>query len=190
VVTLPAQMVHPTLSFFHKAMSGDPQGQARLSVQIDDGLGATQVFSTPAAVTWTQSWVDMEPWLGKTVTVTFAVEQADAEPLLSVYLDDISLGAWTTPVIGEISPAQIGNNWDNAPLTVRGDNFTAGSTLRLDETALVAAFIDEHTLQATIPAGLAAGGYDLWVQNPDGQQNVAPGGFTLGRWSYLPAIRK
>jgi TolB protein len=189
-VTLPTQMMHPTLSFFHKALSGDPAGQARLSVHIDDGVSATTVFSTPAAVAWTQNWVDMAPWLGKTVTVTFSVEQADAEPLLAVYLDDISLGPWTTPVISVVEPAQIDNNWDGAPITVRGDNFTAGSTLRLGETALAAAFIDEHTLQATVLAGLAAGRYDLWVQNPNGQQNVAGGGFTLGAWNYLPVVRK
>ena len=189
-VTLPAQVVHPTLSFFHKALSGDPAGQARLSVHVDDGLDSTEVFSTPAAAAWTQASVDMQPWLGKTVTVTFAVEQADAEPLLSIYLDDISLGPWTTPVIRDVTPAQLYGDWGGAQITVRGDNFTAGSTLRLGDTALPTTFFDEHTLIGAIPAGLAAGRYDLWVQNPDGQQTVAGGGLTLGGWGYLPVVRK
>jgi hypothetical protein len=191
VVTLPAQMVHPTLSFFHKAMSGDPEGQARLSVHVDDGLSATTVFSTPAAVAWTQGWVEMEPWLGKTVTVTFSVEQADGEPLLAVYLDDISLGPWTTPVISEVAPAQIYADWAGAPITVRGENFTPATAVSLGATRLDAVtFMDEHTLQATLPANLLAGSYDVRVENADGRQSVAPGGFTLGGWGYLPIVRK
>jgi hypothetical protein len=50
--------------------------------------------------------------------------------------------------------------------------------------------VDEHTLQATVPAALAAGRYDIRVENAGGQQNVAPGGFTLGGWGYLPFVRK
>jgi len=189
-VTLPAQTVHPTLSFFHKALSGDPAGQARLAVTVEDGIGATTVYSSAATSTWTHVSVDMGPWLGKTVTVTLAAEQADGEPLLSVYLDDISLGPWTTPLIREVTPAQLFGDWDSAQITVRGDNFTAGSTVRLGDTSLATSSSDEHTLQAVIPAGIAAGRYDLWVQNPDGQQNVVSGGVTLGGWGYLPVVRK
>ncbi len=49
----------------------------------------------------------MSPWQGQNVTVTFQVMQAESDTQLQVYLDDVSLGSWKTPLPLETSPARI-----------------------------------------------------------------------------------
>ena len=190
-VQVPAQMQHPTLSFFYKGTAGDPNGSASLAVGIDDSTGATVVFSAPAAPAWTQAWVDMAPWLGEQITITFSAGAPAGEPAAQFYLDDIALAAWTTPVVGDVEPATITSDWTGKQITIHGDNFTPAASLRLNSTRIeTVTCLDAQTLQAILPAGLGPGRYDVWVSNPDQQQNVASGALTLGSWQYMPAIGK
>jgi hypothetical protein len=65
-------------------------------------------------------------------------------------------------------------------LTVTGAGFRPGVTARLDDAPLVELERSgATTLRATVPGALAAGTYDLIVENPDGQAAILPEAFTL-----------
>ncbi len=63
-------------------------------IQVDDGITATTVFSSNLKATdWTHQWLDLSTWKGQTVTLTFTTRQEAGNPLVGVYLDEVSLGS-------------------------------------------------------------------------------------------------
>ena len=84
-VTIPANMLNPTLSFLHHASGTISQGG--LLVTIADGNTQTPFSFTPND--WQQSWIDMTPWLGKTVTITFSNKSV----VDMFYLDEVTLSS-------------------------------------------------------------------------------------------------
>lgn len=75
--------------------------------------------------------------------------------------------------------------------------------LSVTEEGLKTTFISAGHLRVIVPAGLAIGGYDLIVRNPDGVHEVLPAGYTMLEpeaddlfayvfelWTNPPALRE
>ncbi len=197
VVTIPADMHNPTLSFMHQVWFAQSPSttKSRLSVLIAaaDQVTQTEVFSATSVIDWKLGWADLQPWAGQTVTVTFSIAQSAGEPYLRAYLDDIALGSWSTPYVGQVDPASLTPGVP-AVITVTGQNFInpVSARLTLGSQAvggITVTWVDAQTLTVDLPA-LGPGIYDLWVINPDGQQSVRVGGIRVGKQGYLPLVAR
>lgn len=73
----------------------------------------------------------------------------------------------SSATLTSITPAQ-GCNEAPVMVTIGGTNLMPGITAGLGGWSLNATWVDETTLSATVPQGIAAGVYDLVVTNPDG----------------------
>jgi IPT/TIG domain len=187
-LTLPADLHQATLAFLYTLEGG--AGASALTVHVSSTPTSTQVFSATATVPWSLGWADLSPWAGQSVTVTFGIQQAVDEPLLRVHLDDISVGAWTTPVPQIITPARL-DVGATATFTITGQNFIQIPTVKLGNTLLTNVHqIDEKTLQAVLPTGIGPGLYDLWVTNPGGEATALASAVQVGKPLYLPVIAR
>ena len=180
-VTLPAGLHKPTLSYLYASDQIGASGS--FNVAVND----TPVFtSTGATAGWMHHWIDLAPWSGQAITLTFSAQNDLAQGLLTTHIDDITVGSWLTPVIDQVLPGKI-DPGTPAVLTILGDNFSATPSVRLGGVALVnVIWIDEHTLQGTLTSSLAPGAYDLWVTNPTGHQAVKTRAILVGEALYLP----
>jgi hypothetical protein len=183
-VTLPD--VHsPTLAFDYR--SENLSGSFRVNVT---GPGGTSDFSQLMETDWSQGWIDLEPWENQTITVRFTLSQEAGSLYNSLSLDDISLGAWLTPVVNAATPGSL-EQYSGDLITVTGENFMEGATVLLDELSVSpVTVLDDHTLTFNLPVGITIGIYDLWVINPGGQSGYKPGGLRLGWSTHVPLLRR
>ena len=106
-VTLPAQMPEATLSFYAR-LNGAPHANAPLQVQVQTADGAsTPLLTIEDADTWQHHWVDMTPWLGQTITLTFTISHTAGDPLRWGYVEDVSLGTGAYVDAWVSAPAQV-----------------------------------------------------------------------------------
>lgn len=95
-VTLPADILHPTLSFHYIIYTPQGPTQSRFEVEITDGQDTELLFSRATATAgWQHQWEELSAWAGKTVTITFRRTEL-VDEMLTISLDDISLGS-TSP---------------------------------------------------------------------------------------------
>ena len=92
-VTIPPGMLNPTLSFLYSGQFDAPDVDAPFSVSVISGNTSTTVFTGHLSIFWSLGWADMSPWAGQTITVSFNLEQEADEPMVQLFLDDISLGS-------------------------------------------------------------------------------------------------
>lgn len=93
-ITLPADMSNPTLSFFYDLHGASAQNSEAFTISVADGLTSTVVFSTTHNGDWRHHWIDLSPWMGQTITLTFATQTLAGDSYVSLALDDITLGAY------------------------------------------------------------------------------------------------
>ena len=93
IVDVPNEMNDPTLAFTHKAFGDVPYDESGLNVLIQSSITNTQVISVESSALWKSDWIDMSPWSGETVSITFMLEQTDDAPLIELFLDNVSLGS-------------------------------------------------------------------------------------------------
>jgi uncharacterized repeat protein (TIGR01451 family) len=93
-LTIPVAMTNPGLSFLYQFRQGNQDGLSPFSVVIQEGTNTSTLFSTTTVSTnWTHRWFDLSPWKGKTVTITFRLDNAaEGSPVL-IYFDDVSAGS-------------------------------------------------------------------------------------------------
>jgi hypothetical protein len=188
-VSLPPAMHRPTLAFFTKMIQTVPAGQSSFEVRVSDGVTSTQVYTRQQGADWAQGWADLSPWSGQQIQVRFILHQKAGEPPVQLYLDDISLGSWLTPVVVAVSPNDFGENWASTPITITGENFIQTPTVFIGNLpASNIEYINDHTLTATLPDLLTPGYYDIWVINPGQQRGVLMRGLMLGRLVHIPQI--
>lgn len=189
-ITLTDDINQPTLDFMFQLGSLHATTASEISVSISDQYSMTNVFSASVVNQWEHGWIDLTPWLSQTITVTFSLHQAAGEPYVRLYLDNISLGPWLTPLISGVTPSDL-SVWGTDVITITGDNFLLTPTVLLNDVTISGVeWVDAHTLRFSLSAGLAPGTYNVWVINPGGQEAVLSGGLRLGRFIYLPNIRK
>ena len=158
-------------------------GGGYMQTLVDD----TPVFTaSQSASDWTVGWGDLSAWAGQNVTVTFRTSTTPGSGQAVVRLDDVTLGSWLTPVLREVTPAYIGAR-TAVTITIRGDNFLHPPAVQIDGQPLAGVRrLDEHTLEATLPANLAPGSHILWVTNPGGQSGAVL--LRVGRAVFVPVV--
>lgn len=188
-ISIPATVHKPTLSFMY-SIFGSNTDQTYFEITAHQGVSATQIFSTSESTAWKLGWVDMTPWSNQTVTLTFSLHQAQGDMIKTLYLDDISLGSWLTAKPESVSPDRIEVN-ETTQLIISGDNFIATPEVTLNGTKLSGVqWLDENRIAITPPSGLAAGIYDLFIQNPGATESVLTSAVRVGKQVYLPIIAK
>lgn len=92
-VTIPVTMPAPTLSFLYQAGAAGCDGAGCLFLELDDGLATVPLWSlVENSPSWTHQAIDLSPWAGQTVSLTFRLEQMANVPLAWAYLDEVTLG--------------------------------------------------------------------------------------------------
>ncbi|MBX2999216.1 MAG: CHRD domain-containing protein [Caldilineaceae bacterium] len=81
------------------------------------------------------------------------------------------------PAVAEVRPAQGLTDYSNT-LNIYGFNFEDGSIVQLGNQALDTTFIGSTYVRAIVPAGIAAGAYNVTVINPDNKQGSAANAYT------------
>ena len=189
-LVLPAGTHHPTLSFMYEidSMAGaEPYFELSVTSHITTPV-STVVFSATQATPWTQAWVNLEPWDGITVTVEFSLDAPQGSSLVLARVDSISIGEWWTPVISQVTPTHF-DFGEGGVLTISGDNLPLTPTVWLDDIPLLdVTYVDEHTLQATIPPSIPVGLYTLYVFSAEEQVAAAAEQVEIGYCFFLPAI--
>lgn len=185
-LTIPAAMHRPTLSFWYRIDGAVADSETRFVASVAAGATSTEVYSATQAPDWRLHAVDLTPWRGQTVTVRLEFQQASGDFYETLLLDSITLGSWLTPVPVSVEPEAL-PAYAAARLTIRGDNFLPGATVRVGTAPLTSVtWINAQTLEVDLPASFGAGMVDLWVVNPGGQSGVLPAGLRLGRFIWFP----
>lgn len=181
---LPADTHAATLSFAYQVAVA-----AHSSALFEARVNGTTVFSTSVPTEdWTLGWADVSPWAGQTVTVEFVSRSTEFSGPITVQLDDVTLGAWLTPVVRAVEPSLIPSGTATR-LTLRGENFVPTPTVWLGDTQLGnVTWVDERTLHATVPASVKPGVHSFRVRNPSGHESNRPPLLKVGRPLYLPVV--
>ncbi len=104
-VRIPSDMNDPALSFFYRFDKG-PNSPSRLELSIEAGGQTTPLLITDQATDdWAHRWLDVTPWAGQTVTITFNVPQTSGAYSGWAEVDDVSLGASAYPDLWVSAPA-------------------------------------------------------------------------------------
>lgn len=94
LVTVPITMTTPTLSFLYQAGAVQCGAISCLSLELDDSVATTPLWSLTANhAAWNHQSVDLSPWAGQAISLTFRLEQAANAPLAGASLDEVTLGA-------------------------------------------------------------------------------------------------
>jgi hypothetical protein len=193
-VQIPPGMNRPTLSFMYQLSTTNVISQWPFSIRVDDGITSTSVFTSNQLTSqWVHGWVDMTPWLGEHITVTFEASMIhEFGPQVKLSLDDLTLGSWLTPRIDDVMSE---SPWNMGVITITGDNFimpVAGTPLvRFNNTqATNTGWISSTLLTASVPLSLTPGFYLLEVSNPGGQANLFADSFHVGMPYYFPIIQR
>ncbi len=174
----------PTLSFLYALPATLPAGAWVVEIATPE---VTQVFSTALMTTgWQHAWVDLKPYAGQTITLTFALQDATGQ----VNLDEITVGAWTTPQISAVSPAM--KFWEAVTVTITGTNFLPTPSVYLNDLYLTqVTWISPTEIQAVVPKAVPLGTYILRVRNPGNVTAQALAPFVVSqRQVWLPLIFK
>lgn len=186
---IPATLHQPTLAFDFLLTGTVPANGSQLITTITAAGATTSVFTSTVSGNWAHAGIGLEQWAGQTVAVTIAVHQASGAPPASAIIDDVSLGSWQTPVVESLSVQQV-EAMQTSVITITGNNFIATPTVSLGSIALTNIVqVNATMLQATIPATVPAGRYQLIVVNPAGQRALGPT-LLVGRANFLPLTQR
>ncbi len=112
-VTIPVTMTAPVLSFLYDYRSLENSAINSLTVELNDGMTTTEIFSTTAVKAgWTHQALSLAGEAGKSVTLTFALHQAAGKTPAALYLDEVSLGSVganlvvTAPALRRVVPGE------------------------------------------------------------------------------------
>ncbi len=189
VLTVPTDLHKPTLSWLYYLEDLNSTSSA-FEASVSTPVTTSQVLQSAIYSRWAHAWVDMTPWAGETVTITFSLQQDVNEPYVRLSIDEVSLGSWETPILSELSPPHL-EDWADQPITLTGENFIPTPMVYLNDIPMDnVEWVDEQHLHLHLPAGLLPGTYSVWVANPGGQRTGLPGALSLGWFNYLPYLTK
>ena len=159
------------------------------TTSIPAGVFGADPAISGQTLTWTPTPLPYALAAGNTVQVTFQViasagagTYANTATVYGDHFTAASTGPTAqvtlqAPTIGSISLDQECNNIP-VNITITGSNFAPGCTALLGNWPLSVTWLDENTLQATIPQGIAIGTYDLTVTNPGGASATLSNAYT------------
>jgi hypothetical protein len=152
-------------------------------------MTSTTVFTLTGSPQWQLGWAALDPWLGKTVTVTFALTAITGQPVEHVWIDAVTAGEWWTPLVDRVAPHHLDAGVGGI-LTISGSNFPPDPVVHLGDLALEnVALLDDVTIQATVPPSASIGRYRIIVATPQGQSGASPDIVEVGEHVLLPLIR-
>jgi hypothetical protein len=154
------------------------------SDSLAPGQGARGVFQTDGTTTYPYCGLsypaDGVTALHRVVFFAFpfeAISSSAADPNNAKTVMDRVL-CFISPIqVTDVSP-DYGLNDRPVPVSLAGKNFKAGLTLSLGNTPLSPAILTLGQVGATIPAGVAAGTYDITLKNTDTMKGSAPAAYT------------
>ena len=191
-LSVPINAHQPTFSFMYRLESSQ-NVQPVFEITVTDEhntSAATTAFTLPQSNAWTLGWIDLQPWAGQNVTITFSLSQPVGTLPSALWIDSVSAGEWLTPVVAGVSPIHL-DAWAGGWLTITGSNLPQSPIVRLGPILLdEVVVIDEGTLQAYVPPGQAVGFYEVYVLTPTEQVGVAPQAVELGYHIFLPLIER
>jgi len=82
------------------------------------------------------------------------------------------------PDIVSINPISA-TNYETTTLVIYGSNFRSGATVSVGATSITVNTVSSNTIVTTVGPGLAAGTYNVTVQNPDSQSDTLSNAFTV-----------
>jgi uncharacterized repeat protein (TIGR01451 family) len=97
-LTIPPTMTNPTLSFMAFLSGISEHSGNEFQVLVSDALTTTTLFTSTTPTGWEHFWIDMNPWSGQPIILTFMVTENSGFPSASVLLDEVTLGAAQTDV--------------------------------------------------------------------------------------------
>lgn len=131
---------------------------------------------------YTRDGAALEPEM----TTTSAQLTVSHEP---IYIHSLPLPDGVVPQVSSAEPAEA-LNAEPVRISIDGANFVAGSTVWLDDLPLSDVSLSSSTrLEATVPADLPIGTYDLLVISPDSWSGRLPNAFTV-RSSSPPLLSR
>jgi uncharacterized repeat protein (TIGR01451 family) len=93
VLNVPITLTHPTLSFYYVIEDPPVSSLNEFSVELEDDLAETELFSTMYSDLWEHRWFDLTPWAGEVITLTFNVHEEEGNDPTFVRLDEVSIGS-------------------------------------------------------------------------------------------------
>ena len=189
-VVIPSLMKNPTLAFMYRSCRMTPESQSGFHVQVEEEGNVTTVLDVGYSNDWKLAWVDLSPWTGKTITVKLTLDQQPDDPFVKFYLDDISLGSWTTPWIESVEPTEL-ITYGQDLVTIHGGNFYEPLNLFLNQIPVTNfTVINDQTIQFNLPGGIGPGIYDVIITKSVGQKAMLRPGLRLGLPIFAPAIMR
>ena len=157
-VAIPATMSHPTLSFMKRVL-GNGDGGATVVARLQEGGNPPQSFPIAGDARWSLGWLDLSAWAGKTVTVTFAVEQPADAPPAQLFLDAVTLGSASPQLWAQVrSPVQAQPGATATGVLAFGNRGAADAA----DAALTLTLPDGLSLVAATPPAEVTGNTARW----------------------------
>lgn len=189
VFASPAVMHKPTLAFAAKL--SPPAGNAgELSLQLTDGQKMVSLSKLVAdSGRWELITQDMEDWHGLPITMTLSWTQRAGSLPTRLYLDDVVMGEWLTPILSSSTPSKLPAGYSRATLLLQGINFIQNLSVKIGSTTMNdVQRLSDTMIEIALPDGLPVGIYDVAVINPGGQDAVLFGALQIGERSVLPLL--
>jgi uncharacterized repeat protein (TIGR01451 family) len=86
-------VINPTLSFLVQLGGLWADSSSWFGVGLDNGISQSALFTTTTSTNWTHHWIDLTPWAGDVVTLTFSLHQEDGGTAAWAFLDDVTVGS-------------------------------------------------------------------------------------------------
>jgi TolB protein len=188
VVTLPSTMHRPTISLRYRVEGPDASAGdlANLTLHLPDRTVELKRMTPDTQFRF--AWVDLSQYTGQTVTVTLAVTSTADGRFTTMFVDDVALGSWLTPIVRSIEPSVLPMYQQTAAI-IHGANFIQTPTVRVDRVEISnGQWLDASTLRIILPNRIGPGIHTLTVVNPGGQEGELLNAFTIRGASYLPLL--
>ena len=144
------------------------------------GSNGTILHTTDGGQTWAPQYSGTRETLNGVVATSAQRAWIVGDNNTVLHTTDGGTGNWPAPTIASISRTVAGrSSWPYLTMSIVGTGFRGGNlAVAVGGIACDARWVDEQTIDATLPAGLL-GTYDVTVTNEDGQSATLPRSVTF-----------
>ncbi len=171
----------PVFDFMVKVQQFDIESKTdKFKVWVETDKNRTLLFESIAEnnhlgeAIWQRRTLDLSPWAKQAVTLTMALENVVDGNLAAVHLDELSLGAWTTPIIQSAVVEAVENEQNSVTdvryrLRITGVNLMPNATVQIGQHIISDLTIqDSSRLEVVLPEILSPGFHPITLVNPGG----------------------
>lgn len=184
--TVPWDAMKPTLSFFYELEHA--WGGTNFEVAVTGAGGKQVVFTSNQNTLWKHIWVDLSPWIGQEIKVSFQLNQVADTPLAAVRIDEVSAANYQQTHITSFEP-QIWDGMGSLWVDVFGDGFSRYA--QWDTGLLVPTdfiWIDENHVRFRFDGITTIGSAIIKIKNPTGIGAAANAPLVISRPQLIPFI--